>query len=138
MKRHIPPAPKPRAPRGPLHVDLTEAEWSRAIGLARKGETWLLCELLLDLDAEIPLAARQCIADLVAKSKRRRGLPGRLTANNIEWIRFSAGLERALNPQYRGRRGRALLVNDFAKHYKVAAATMREVMAAKRRRYAAK
>jgi len=134
---------KPRAPRGPgqsllLHVDLTGAEWSRAIRLARKGETWLLCELLLDLDAEIPRAARQCIAELVAKSKRRRGLPGRLTANNIEWIRFSAGLERALNPQYRGRRGRALLVKDFAKHYMVAAATMREVMAAKRRRYAAK
>jgi hypothetical protein len=64
-------------------------------------------------------------------------LPGRLTANNIEWIRFSAGLERALNPQYRGRRGRALLVKHFAKHYKVAASTMREVIAAKRRRYAA-
>lgn len=123
----------------PLHVDLTDAEWHRAIGLARKGESWLLRELLQDLRwaPVIPAAARTYLAEL-AKAKRRRGVPGRLTTNNIEWIRFSARLELKVNPQYRGRAGRALLVKDFAKHYKVAEATMRDVLSGKRRRYAAK
>lgn len=131
-------APKYQDPGLPpaLHLDLTADEWGRAMGLARKGETWLLCELLMDLTAEIPPAVRTYLAGVCAASRRRRGLPGRLTSNDLEWIRFSAGLECAVNPEYHGHLGRARLVKDFAKQYKVSESTMREVMAGKRRRYA--
>jgi chromosomal replication initiation ATPase DnaA len=119
-------------------LDLGVIEWEHACGLASEGQAKKLLRMLRDPRITIPEEAREWLAQLVQSVvdgrplvKRLRKKP-KLEEEDLSRIRL---ILRHMARSGYTREERAEIVYDLAHEYDVTASTVRDVAAAKRKRY---